>query len=263
MVAVTSVSMTPCATCEGRVPSRRTTPHPRWRVPGSTPSTIIALVVALLRKNTQITSGGVALTRAVALCGEDFAGIQEPLRVERALQAQLQIDELRRLLERQVGSLQNADAMLAREGAPHGDDIAKKLLDGAFDLGKVDGVVPQEVDVQVAVSRVAVGERANPGLFRGSIDSVEQIRNALSRHDDVFGELVPRESANGGGELAARGPKPAALGSVLGDEHVDRPLLRACLSHALDAIFAGVRIAIHLDEQERAGAIVDRQAAGA
>src|SRR5882757_4267905 len=104
MVAETSVSMTPWATCVGLVPSRRTTPQPRCRVPGSIPRTIMFASDS---------------TRPVSCHGEDLAGVQETLRVEHRLQAFLQIDESVGLLERKVRGFREADAMFARERSPH------------------------------------------------------------------------------------------------------------------------------------------------
>src|SRR5262245_51956721 len=110
MVAFSSVSMTPWATCEGRVPSRRTTPQPRCRVPGSTPRTIM---------------GAPASARPMPRSGEDLARVEQPLGVEHALDAHLEIDERVRLLERQVRGLEDADAVLAGERAAHRHDVAE------------------------------------------------------------------------------------------------------------------------------------------
>src|SRR6476619_756025 len=107
MLSSTSVSMTPCATCEGRVPSRRTTPQPKCRVPGSMPITIMS-------------------ARAVPCVGKDFARVQQPLGIERVLQPELQVDELAGLLEVQIGHFHDADAVLAGERAAHRDHVAKQ-----------------------------------------------------------------------------------------------------------------------------------------
>src|SRR5450432_345329 len=119
MLAFSSVSMTPWATCEGRVPSRRTTPQPRCRVPGSIPSTI------MLARD---------LTSSMPRGGENLAGVEQTLGIEDALDAHLQIDERVGLLKREIGSLEDADAVLTRERAAHRDHVAKELLDAALDL---------------------------------------------------------------------------------------------------------------------------------
>src|SRR5882672_10068875 len=100
MLAFSSVSMTPWATCEGRVPSRRTTPQPRCRVPGSMPSTIMRAL---------------CLASAMPRSGEDLARVEQTLGIENALDAELKIDERVGLLEREIGSLEDTDAVLAGE----------------------------------------------------------------------------------------------------------------------------------------------------
>src|SRR5258706_11674029 len=127
MVAVVSVSITPWATCVGRVPSRRTRPHPRCRVPGSIPRTI---------------TGAPSSARAVPECRKDLAGVQEALGIERGLQPLLKVDERVGLLEREVRRLGETDAVLARQRAAHRHHAAKKLLDRSFDLVRLLRIVP-------------------------------------------------------------------------------------------------------------------------
>src|SRR5689334_8649368 len=90
--------------------------------------------------------------RAVPGGGEDLAGVQEPLGIEGVFQTKLEIDQLGGLLEVQIRRLHDADAVLAGKRAAHGDDVAKQLLDALLDARLVGGIVPQEIDVQVAIA---------------------------------------------------------------------------------------------------------------
>src|SRR5207245_218692 len=111
-------------------------PQPRCRVPGSMPSTIMRAL---------------CLARSMPRSGEDLAGVEQTFRIEDALDAHLQIDERVGLLEREIRSLEDTDSVLAGERPAHGDHVAKELLDTAFYLGRLVGIVPEEVDVEVAV----------------------------------------------------------------------------------------------------------------
>src|SRR6476620_6433253 len=64
-----------------------------------------------------VAESTVPRSAAAVASGEDLAGIQEPARVEHALQILLERDELGGLLEREVGGLEDADPVLAGEGA--------------------------------------------------------------------------------------------------------------------------------------------------
>ena len=244
MLAVVSVSMTPWATCEGRVPSRRMTPHPRWRVPGSTPS------------HDHVS------TRRCPVAGKILPGLRSPFGIERAFQAQLQRDELGRLLEVQVGRLHDPDAVLAGERAAHGHHVAKQLFDAPLHALLLRRIVPQEIHVQVAVAGVPVRERADARSFRRALDLVEQLRDALARHDDVFRKLETRERAHGGRHLAARRPQPRALGGVLRDQHFERAMRGAHVCPRAAAPSSQARASPSTSmSKERAGALVDGDAA--
>ena len=77
-------------------------------------------------------------------------------------------------------------------------------------------VVPQEVDVQVAVAGVPVGERSGRRALAGARHPVEQLADLLARHHHVLAELVlgqlaaPRGSSRGAPPTSARAaPRPA------------------------------------------------------
>src|SRR5262249_6663556 len=150
-----------------------------------------------------------------------------------------------------------------RKGAAHRDDVAKQVLDRTLDFGELVRIVPKEVHVEVAVSCVPIGERADARGFGGALDQIEQVGDALARDDDVLGDFVFRQSAYGGGHLATRGPAAIALRRVLRDEDVDRAVLGARLADAERRFLACTRVAVNLDKEQRAGARVDRNAARA
>ena len=64
-------------------------------------------------------------TRAVPTRGENLAGVQQILRIEHALQVALQRDQIRPLFERQIRSLEHANAVLPAERAAQLDHIVK------------------------------------------------------------------------------------------------------------------------------------------
>src|ERR1700733_4228515 len=96
--------------------------------------------------------------RAMAARREDLAGVEELLRIEDALQVALQVDEIARLLERQVGGLRDADAVLAAQRAAEVEGRPHQELDRPIDARALAIVVPEKVYVEVAVARVTVSQ---------------------------------------------------------------------------------------------------------
>ena len=117
--------------------------------------------------------------------------------------------------------------------------------------------------MQVAVAGVTVSHRADTGALRCACDPVEQIGNTGARDDDVFGELVTGEGANGGRHLSSRGPQASSLRSILCDEYIERTPIHTGLSDALGRGFTCMGVAVDFDEQKRPRALVDGYAARA
>src|SRR5215831_4825064 len=183
---------------------------------------------------------------AVPARGEDLPWVEEPLRVEGPLQVAFEQDELVRLLDRQVRSLGDADPVLSGKRTPETDDVVEKLLDAAFDQRSLAVVVPEEIHVQVAVSRVSVRERADAGPLALPRCALEQLSEALSGHDDVLGELVLRHFADGPAHLAPRGPELLALRTLARDDEVERRHVRERAGDALGLRLARAFVAVDL-----------------
>src|SRR5258706_16242439 len=94
---------------------------------------------------------------------EYLSWIQELFRIEDAFDIAFEIDEIRRLFQGKICGSADADAVLAAQGAAEVDGGAHEGFDGAVDGGALGVVVPEEVDVEVAVAGVSVGQVADFG----------------------------------------------------------------------------------------------------
>ena len=84
---------------------------------------------------------------------------------------------------------------------------------GARRLGGI-GVVVHDVDVQIAVARVAEHDDGQAGLKRQCLHGRHQVGNARHRHYHVLVDLPRREAAQRRRQRLARGPEPLACGLV-------------------------------------------------
>src|SRR6185369_87231 len=101
--------------------------------------------------------------------------------------------------------------MLSTDRAAERDRRAHEIGERRIDARTFLIRVPEEVDVQVAVAGVPVGEVANLVALADAIGFGEQIADARARDDDVFGELVLGEPLRGRRKRAARLPEPISL----------------------------------------------------
>src|SRR4051812_24291944 len=93
------------------------------------------MATAMRARRTAARDGRTSLARAdrSGLVGEDLAGVEDAVRIERVLDPALRFDERRRLFEREEALLREADAVLARNrpaqahGGPH--DVGERGLD--------------------------------------------------------------------------------------------------------------------------------------
>src|SRR3954467_8746067 len=79
------------------------------------------------------TRSWIVLRRRAAAPWENLARVEQPFRIEALFQAALQRDQLRRLLQRQVGRLEHAHAVLAGERAAQRHGELEQLADGSLD----------------------------------------------------------------------------------------------------------------------------------
>src|SRR5690606_5891710 len=142
---------------------------------------------------------------------EDLAGVQQPARIEDRLQLPLHRDQIRGLLEVQIRRLDEADAVLAAERPAEGHRGAEQLLDRTLDLGLLRGIVPEEVDVEVAVARVPVGQGDDLVALRALAHVTQQLAQAAPRHDHVLAHLVARLATHGEAHLSPRRPQARPL----------------------------------------------------
>ncbi len=145
--------------------------------------------------------------------------------------------------------------MLAGERAAEAEGLAEEGGDGAVDGGALRVVVPEDVDVQVAVARVAVGGH-HQRLARGDgAHAVEEARDAGARHDDVLRELRTGAGPERPAHHAAHAPEGLALGGRAGGADGGGLRGEARVGHALGgAVDGGGVVAVALDHEHGGGA---------
>ena len=182
-----------------------------------------------------------------------LAGVQKPLRIERAFQALLLVEVVLGEHDAHQVALLDPDAVLAGQHPAHFDaqpqDVGPEGL-GLVELSGLVGVV-EDQGVQVAVAGVKhVGD---PEAVRlGHLgDAAQDLGHAVARDGAVHAVVVRRDASDRGERGLAAGPEVEPLGLARADPDRDRPPLAGeGLDPPNQVLDLGLR-PVELDDQER------------
>src|SRR5713101_6810046 len=183
--------------------------------------------------------------------GEDLAGVEQVVRVERSLQALLQRDHRLALLLAEEAALGQAHAVLPGDRAAQPDGGLDHLVDGGLAPSALVGAAEEQVHVQVAVAGVAVGGGGEPVLLADAADGADHLQQLTAGHGDVLADLERPDVGQRDPRHAPRFPQLAALRLVLGREHLQGPMRGAQLARPRQLLGRALPVAVVLD-QERA-----------
>ncbi len=182
-------------------------------------------------------------------------GVQDPERIEGRLEAPLQPEDRRTLLVLEEVSLGEADPVLPGDGPAHVHRRPQDVGDGRLGRGPMPLAVEEHVAVEVPVPGVAIGGDEQAMGLSDLPAARDHLRDARAGHRDVLGELVPGQGLQRHRQVLAGLPDVAALGRVLGDDHLAG---RAALDHLRHPGHLGedllLVVAVGLEEQRRSRA---------
>src|SRR5204862_2152217 len=154
---------------------------------------------------------------------EDLAGVEDALRVERVLHRAHRGDGDGVAALGEVPALHAPDAVLAGDRAAQARRDVEDRLDGGTERGLAAdrvGVVEQDVDVDVPVAGVAVGDLADAEARGDLADAAEEVGDLRGRDGgvalDVGGDLL-----DGLPQGAAQAPEVALLRGRVGEDDIE------------------------------------------
>src|SRR5258708_25732014 len=171
---------------------------------------------------------------------EDLAGIEQPVGVEGAFEAQLLVEIDLVEHDRHEIALLDADAVLAGEDAADLDaeaqDIGAERL-GALELARLVGIVKDQ-RMEVAVAGMNDVGDAQPIVVRQHPHPRQHLRQATARDGAVHAVVIRRDPPDRGEGSLAAGPEGKAFLLALADPDRDRRVRLGDRSYAFDQMVA-------------------------
>ena len=189
-----------------------------------------------------------------------FAGVQDEVRVECALDLTHGFHALFAVLQLHPGQLAEADAVLARERAAQLDRTAEDVVHRLVDALRFFFVAQVADDRRVHVAVACMAERADRDvvILRRLLDDGEECRNLASRNGRIFDERRRAQLRKARKRHAASRPELFLVLRVTGKRDLACVVFLQNLHDLVRLVLDDHRMTVDLDEEDRVS--VRRQA---
>src|SRR5205823_3753262 len=183
-----------------------------------------------------------------------LAGIQQVVRIEGQFEPSLQLDDIAALLAREKGALGEADSVLPRDRPAQIDGGLEHLFHRRVAARALLLGFEEQIDMQVAVAGMSVARRRQAKALTDGAHPPDQLDEPAAGDGDVLADLVRPDGGEGNRDHPPRFPDAAALGFVLGGDHLVGAGLGAELAGLRQLVEDPFAVAVVLDDERPADA---------
>jgi len=141
--------------------------------------------------------------------------------------------------------------MLPGDRPPHGQYQLENRFDSLFDLVQMVTSSCGNVQMDIAVARMAEGVDLHPVGSGQGRQLLDELGNAADRHHHILGNIEPGLLLDPQRNLAAHLPHLSPFVGIWSQEDVDRLVCQAYFSHSFDFALNNAGSTVGFDEQKR------------